>query len=452
MMGRPRRRRVRAELLGVVLAGLLVGVLPVSAEQPATARAGTVLGVDSEEIPESVTPADASPLLGEAFRIAKGGNLARVAADTRRDRYLVVWETEEDADIHVQMWSGGGRPVSPAHNVSEGGPSDWEAWPNVVFNPTAREYLVVWQDTRESRNWTIFGRRVSAKGKPLGRPFRISGTKAIDSTKFNPVVTWNSRTNEYLVIWEDWRNGEWEDIYAQRVSATGQRIGRERRITRGQTETVFKPDVAYNPASNEYLVVWQDQGQSRTITRIYGQRVSATGTRIGPYFPISAGPPSSDRDDEPKVTYNRRERQYLVVFTSIRPDDTVIGVWGQLVSARGSLIGSEFMISDQNTSNVPNAPVMTAGSGRVAYNRTANQYLVIWDQNLYFPDHYRRTVRGRVLSSSGSPLGDVLEFARWPYDSWLGGGGVAWNRRANRFMVVWDTTFPLRVFGRVVAG
>ncbi|MBU1865556.1 MAG: hypothetical protein KKE89_04015 [Actinobacteria bacterium] len=425
--------------------GLLMGVLPASADQSDTEKPSTVLGVDPEEIPGLVLP-DSSPLLGDEFRIATGdAGAPLVAADSGRKRYLAVWG--DGWEILARLVSAGGDPISPVRNVSEAGAPDWGAWPKVVFNPTAREYLVVWHDTRESdRHTTVFGRRVSAKGKPLGKPFRISGNRAIDSTKWLPAVTFNSTANEYLVVWEDFRNGEWEDIFAQRISVTGQRIGSERRITRGKMGSVYKPDVTYNRARNEYLIVWNDftaATDRATFSRtIYGQRVAATGTRIGPYFPISAG---GDWDAGAKVTYNSKNHQYLVAFSADRPTTGFgMDVLGQLVSGTGSLIGSEVMISD-----TPNGGG-SSGEPTIAYNRNANQYLVQYDK-VFFTDPNKYATMGQILSRSGSPVGPSFRISfSVVWDPGSRSGGAAWSRKANRYIATWCETPG--VFGRLIAG
>ena len=84
------------------------------------------------------------------------------------------------------------------------------------------------------------------------------------------------------MVWKDGRRkgGRGYDIYGQRFSATGSRLGFNFRISgRVATADEFEPAAVFNPVSNEYLVVWQD---SRTWDAtqgwtIYGQRLSATG-------------------------------------------------------------------------------------------------------------------------------------------------------------------------------
>ena len=73
--------------------------------------------------------------------------------------------------------------------------------PVVVYNATSDEYLVVWQDARNGvTDYSIYGQRVSASGTLLGDNFAIAAT---DGNQLHPAAAWNAESNEYLVVWED---------------------------------------------------------------------------------------------------------------------------------------------------------------------------------------------------------------------------------------------------------
>lgn len=90
----------------------------------------------------------------------------------------------------------------------------------MAWNQSANQYLVVWGDARNTltRGSDIYGRRVSARGTPVGTGFRISGPNAT-SSESNAEVVWNSNANQYLVVWSDPRGPSTRgyDIYGQRV-------------------------------------------------------------------------------------------------------------------------------------------------------------------------------------------------------------------------------------------
>ncbi|MBM3696789.1 MAG: hypothetical protein FJW79_12820, partial [Actinobacteria bacterium] len=190
--------------------------------------------------------------------------------------------------------------------------------PAVAWNQADDQYLVVWQDERLAftRGADIYGQRFTAAGAPLGANFRISGGSAINSDR-DPAVAWNQASREYLVVWEDLRNegaGKGYDIYGQRVGANGALIGSNLRITGVAHATSYAPAVAWNQAHNQYLVVWHD-GRSYPTRGydIYGQRVSAAGALLGGNFRVSGGSATGD-DLHPAVSWNPANNQYLVVW------------------------------------------------------------------------------------------------------------------------------------------
>jgi hypothetical protein len=75
------------------------------------------------------------------------------------------------------------------------------------------------------------------------------------------------------------------------------------------TSQPHQADVAYNPAVDEYLVVWRHMF-SAGDGDIYGRRLRGDGTFTGEAFPVYA--PSSDQRF-PAVTTNKTDR-YLAVW------------------------------------------------------------------------------------------------------------------------------------------
>lgn len=55
--------------------------------------------------------------------------------------------------------------------ISGPGAAGWDTTPAVAWNQTANEYIVVWADGRAeaTRGQDIYGRRMGADGKPIGR-------------------------------------------------------------------------------------------------------------------------------------------------------------------------------------------------------------------------------------------------------------------------------------------
>ncbi len=124
-----------------------------------------------------------------------------------------------------------------------------------------------------------------------------------DYDAYDPAVAYNTKNNEYLVVWWGDDNtapfveGE-SEIFGQRINAaTGAEVGSDFRISDmgpdGNTfYDAFSPAVAYNSTNNEYLVVWEGEDNTGLLveqeSEIFGQRINAaTGAEVGSDFRIS---------------------------------------------------------------------------------------------------------------------------------------------------------------------
>ena len=339
--------------------------------------------------------------------------------------------------------------VGADFRVSGPGATSGENWGAVAWNGTANEYLVVWSDSRNeaTRGSDIYGRRVSAAGAPLGADFRISGPGATADDWYT-AVAWNGTANEYLVVWTDERkeSTRGSDVYGRRVSAAGATVGADFRISGpGATRDDGVPDVAWNGTANQYLVVWADfRSESTRGEDIYGRRVSAAGAPVGADFRIS-GPAATADDWYPVVAWGATANQYLVVWTDRRNEATRGGeIYGRRVSAAGAAMGLDFRVSGAGATSNEDWP-------SVAWNGTDNEYLVVWQ------DERDSTTRGldiygQRVSAAGAMTGAEFRISS-PGATWNEGvPAVAWNSRANRYLVVWDDDRDMATRGWDVYG
>ncbi len=232
---------------------------------------------------------------------------------------------------------------------------------------------------------------VSAGG-PIGDRVLIYNDTTVNEAL--PALAYNSQNHNFLVVWqaESISTGAFE-IWGRRVDSNGSSLSAALRISApAQGEA---PDVVYNSTSNEYLVVWQ-QGRA-----VMGQRVTASGALQGAAFTIAAGlamPPT--RYDQPAVTYASTSNRYLVVFRFHNELDGGSAIKARSYLADGAPEGASFdIVAHSNTTN-PEQP-------DVAYNRSRNEALVVWQQ--FFPPsdldlHARRVALTGAVAPLNSPF------------------------------------------------
>lgn len=190
--------------------------------------------------------------------------------------------------------------------------------PAIAYGSQTNQYLAVWEDHHWGwgDDWDIYGRLVGADGQALGSEFGISWEG--DKHRLAPDVAYNQANGEFLVVWEYEFSAADHDIYARRVRADGTLVSGEFVIT-SLSNSESNPAVAYNPAANEYLVVWEHLFEG-SRHGIYGRRVAANGELQGEPIPIdtsSAFLSSASLTPydalAPAVAYGSGNGQYLVV-------------------------------------------------------------------------------------------------------------------------------------------
>ncbi|MGK0365787.1 MAG: hypothetical protein ACI85O_002855, partial [Saprospiraceae bacterium] len=130
----------------------------------------------------------------------------------------------------------------------------------------------------------IFGQRLSVVGSEVGlNDFRISDM-GIDGQTSNyahtPQLVYNATNNEYLVVWygdDASANGQ---IHVQILTAAGTETGtNDYRVNENNWDAALYPTVAYNSSSNEYLTLWSMTSNILPFSfgeyEIFGQRLSA---------------------------------------------------------------------------------------------------------------------------------------------------------------------------------
>jgi hypothetical protein len=320
----------------------------------------------------------------------------------------------------------------------------------------------------------IFGQRLDgATGAEIGaNDFRISdmgdtGDPSYDA--FGPQVAYNGTLNEYLVVWGGGDNVgglvAWEyEIFVQRLdAATGGSLGyNDLRIsdmggTGDSSYAAVDPAVAYNSTDDRYLVAWSGDDNVGDLVdeefEVFAELMdAATLTQLGGNdFRISdmGGTSNPDFDAEsPAVAYNSTNREFLIVWSG---DDSVGGlvdneyeIFGQRLDAEiGSQVGTnDFLITDMGGGD----PDYGAYFPAVAYDSTSNQYLVVWhgdDDIGGHVDEEREIFGQRLDGATGAEVGaDDFRISE------MGGTGdpdysayfpaLASGGAAGQYLVVWQ--------------
>lgn len=262
-------------------------------------------------------------------------------------------------------------------------------------------------------------------GGPLGGDrFPIYNGAGI--SEIEAAGAYNSQRQEYLAVWEG------GGIWGRLLAAHGAPIGAAFQISPDAASA--NPDVAYSSAADEYLVVWQ------TDVSVQGQRLSAAGALQGAVIPIGTGylpPPGSDGYycDQPTVAYASTSDRYLVAYRYRHDADDGSSIRARSYLSDGAPEAVSFEVGPYNATMLPQQP-------DVAYNRSRNELLVVWQK--FFGgdvDVYGRRVKmtgGADVLDSEFPIANMLAddemypaVAAIPTVADEGQYLVAWERNAN---------------------
>lgn len=351
----------------------------------------------------------------------------RVAFNSRDRLFLAVWEDHYgngDWDIDGRVLDPAGRLVGEPFGIAWKG-SVVQEQADVAYNAFTNQLLVVY--ALSPNNGNVSSTLVAGDGTPSGVFVHIADTAA---KELRPAVACDPTTAEYLVVYEREQNQGgtiWHEVWAQPVkrdgtltgsptmlnmpkanginsaiaSAGGQYLAAWQepsgaksylcgRFIRGGTPSllyVFNPyqdefqscpQIAYNPARAEYLIVYQAKPSTGTYNLIKAIRVSAVGG-VSPAVTVATA--AREHCTVPDVAHDPADDRYVVVWAQgpaasapeSLPAQQIMAV---RVDGDGHPVGDPVPVSgpglDQPLSSGIPAPAVAAGTGK--------RSLVVWEE------------------------------------------------------------------------
>ncbi len=268
--------------------------------------------------------------------------------------------------------------------------------PAVAYNWVHGEYLVVWHNEWPDGHRDIYARRVSESGQLLSW-FAVS---AGPNDRAQPAVVYNATTDEYLVVWMYNANGDGStyEIWGRTIAWNGAYQNSAFQIITWPNRTFWTPRVAWNSYRNEYLVVWSAFDATTFVpTDVAHAILSASGTKL--YGAIIA---TAEQPHQADVTYNVAADEYLVVWRRMwTASDGDIkaarlgGFSGQVVTPPGV-----FTINAATEDQL--LPAVTTNQ--------QDRYMVVW-QHAYPGPCCDWDIRGQELDVSGNLVGSLFSIA-----------------------------------------
>ena len=339
----------------------------------------------------AATSAASTPHLGREITISDLDNMQygpAIAYNWKHREYLVVWEN---------MWGGGGHDIYAQRISDQGEVLSWfsvtagannRMQPDVAYDPVNDQYLVVWiYDVHgNGSDWDVHGRLIPWNGDdPNPNEFAICNWA---SSQWKPRVTYGRAQEEFLVVWMNAPAAVPTYISARRVTAANGGLPAGGFTISSGSENRDHPDVAYNLARNEYLVVWDvDYGGASTGLDIHAVRLEGNGNELGGgEFGIAGWP---DDEARPAVAACDAADQYLVGWQSLQT--SVYNLYVRFIRGDGTMDGGPEEIGGSPFNETEHD---------IACSISGQEYLVAWQQ--YSGSPTGPSVWGRQVHSDKS--------------------------------------------------
>jgi hypothetical protein len=209
---------------------------------------------------------------GENFQITK--NLEdhfSPSAASNGDLNLVVWYVSTPSGFDIY----GARINKEGKILDEKGIPICTAPNDQMFPSVARDgenFLVVWQDRRSGKRWDIYGTRISIDGEvldPDGIPIALGKST---NDQVSPALSFDGEN--YMVVWHGKRTSKIWNVYFTRVSKNGEVLDTKPIAVSASLKNQASPSVDFN--GENYLIVWQDKRDGK-FWDVYGARVTPSG-------------------------------------------------------------------------------------------------------------------------------------------------------------------------------
>ncbi|MBI1177956.1 hypothetical protein GC207_11035 [bacterium] len=297
--------------------------------------------------------------------------------------YLAVWRDYRNdslGDIYGSRIASNGTVLDPS-GIAICTAANYQQAPRVASNGS--DFLVVWQDFRNGVHDDIMGSRVSNAGSVLD-PNGFAITTALGAQR-QPSIA--GTPDGYLVVWQDRRGGTTDDIYGARVGSDGTVLDLNGLAVCTATGDQKSPTVA--ALNGSYFVAWEDF-RSGVSNRVYGTRIQSTGqikTQDG--FALSS---VIGEQQAPRIVASTN--QFFAVWQG-SANGTNFNIFGTRITELGIVQETNSVLVNASTGDQTHPAIASKGG----------DFMVVWEDqrtsgrtNLYSS---RITANGTVLEPTG---------------------------------------------------
>ncbi|MEJ8570933.1 hypothetical protein [Microbaculum marinum] len=300
----------------------------------------------------SVAPGLAATKVGSEFRVNSraAGNQIQPATDGFADgASIVVWSSSGNSnpdapeyDVFAQYYNKKGNNTRGGSFRVNGYTNDNQTNPDVATLENGG-FVVVWtSEGQDGSISSIYARRFDKNGNKVGKEFRVNTYN--DEDQFSPRVAGLSNGG-FVVVWGSWdQDGSQGGVYAQRYNKKGKPAGGEFRVNTTTQYSQLYPAIA-SLKNGGFVVVWSSTFASvNDPTKLFGQRFTGKGAKVGSQFPVSAKDHHARNPDVAVLTNG----DFVVAWTYSGVGGGTYSVYAQRFYQKAKKKGGEFRLNAKN--------------------------------------------------------------------------------------------------------
>ncbi|MBN2275563.1 MAG: hypothetical protein JXK95_14620, partial [Bacteroidales bacterium] len=263
----------------------------------------------------------------------------------------------------------------------------------------------------------LFNADLKAQPDKAGINFKISDYGNA-TAKTDPAVAYNSKDDEYFVVWFDETNKE---VRGRIISGSdpASSTSNSFRIDGGYAIDPARPALAYNSDDNQYFVIWETSG-GVSAQYIAGRAYDADGNALDAntlsYYP----------GWNAKVEYCSDNKQYIVVYVNF---SNVLGFWVDANCRSGS---SFYFLIGNSKINIKNID-LAKGSDQY--------FMVVWGAKWDYNNEEYTGIRGNFIHATYKQSSKSFQIS-WYDGQWYGAKdpAVAFDPDTKKYLVIWRDT------------
>ena len=341
--------------------------------------------------------------------------------------FVVVWTgAGQDGDftgVFGQRFDSAGMKSGGEFQINTFTPGN-EMYAQVGAEPDG-DFVVVWNRRPALGEADVFGQRYSSAGIKLGSEFQVNSYTT--NAQYYPAVSVDG-DGDFVVVWtsyfQDGGSTEGPGVFGQRFSSSGDKVGLEFKVntyTQGAQKTV-----AIGMESNgDFVVSWDSPNDADSSFGVRAQRWTSAGAKLGLEFAVNAYTTGGQYGSALGLD---ADGDFVVVWTSFGQDAPGgPGVFGQRYDSAGAKVGVEFQVNTV-AAGAQYIPRFNAAPRGAAID-VDGDFVVVWTG--------ATGILGQRFTSTGAKLGSEFQISVYP--------GAIHNRAATAmeangdFVVAWNS-------------